>query len=174
MDWAGIRPKLRRALEHVFVPIAAAIIFVEQVLIKYLNVAMAAFARLPWIARLEAWLMTLPPYGALATFAAPSILILPVKLSAFWFVVHHHFGLAFGSVLAGKVLATAILARLYRILRPNLMTIGWFAWADTHFFFWRDRAYGYVRSLPAWQAARALIERSRAWLAELVSGLFAR
>ena len=174
MDWTGIKPKLKRALEHVFVPIAAAVIFIEQVLIKYLNIGMAAFARLPWVSRFEAWLLTLPPYGALATFAAPSILILPVKISAFWFGLRGHYGLAFASVLAGKILATAILARLYRILRPKLMTIAWFAWADTHFFLWRDRAYAYVRSLPSWQAAKALIERSRAWLAELVSGLFAR
>ncbi len=166
--------RLKRALEHLLVPFAAAIVFIEQVLIEYLNVAMAAFARLPWVARLEAWLLTLPPYGALATFAAPSILILPIKFGAVWFATHHRFSLAFATLLAGKVLATAIVARLYRILRPKLMAIAWFAWADTHFFLWRDRAYAYVRSLPSWQAAKALIDRSRAWLAELVSGLFAR
>ena len=41
-----MRGPLKRALELVLVPIAAAIVFLEQVLIKYLNVAMAAFARL--------------------------------------------------------------------------------------------------------------------------------
>jgi hypothetical protein len=55
-----------------------------------------------------------------------------------------------------------------------MMTLPWFAWADTKFFHWRDWAYGFVRSLPAWQRAKAIIERTRLWLAELVSGLFAR
>lgn len=169
-----MKQHLKRGLELVFVPIAAAIVFFEQVLIKYLNVAMAAFARLPPVARFEAWLTSLPPYGALATFVGPSILILPIKILAVGFATHRHFSMALGTLIVGKILATAIVARLYRILRPKLMTIAWFAWADTTFFYWRDRAYAFVRSLPAWQTAKALIERARAWLAELVSGLFAR
>jgi hypothetical protein len=169
-----MKQHLKRALELVFVPLAAAIVFIEQTLIRYLNVAMAAFARLPWIARLEAWLLTLPPYGALFTFVAPSILILPIKFWAVWFGTHGRYAMALATLIVGKVLATAIVARLYRILRPTLVTLRWFAWADTHFFYWRDRAYAFVRSLPAWQQAKAFIERSRLWLAELVAGLFAR
>jgi hypothetical protein len=169
-----MKRRLIRALEIALVPIAAAVIFIEQVLIRWLNVAMAAFARLPLIARVEAWLVTLPPWAAVLTFATPSVLILPVKLSALWFGYHHHYALAVGSVVLGKILATAILARLYRILRPTLMSLRWFAWADTHFFYWRDWAYAFVRSLPAWRMAAALVARARAWLADLVSGLFAR
>jgi len=169
-----MRRPFKRALEVVLVPIAAAIIFLEQVLIKYLNVAMAAFARLTWVARFEAWLLTLPPYGALLAFALPSILILPVKVVTLWCTLHGRYTLALLTLVAGKILGTAILARLYRILQPKLMSIPWFAWADTRFFYWRDRAYAFVKALPAWQQAAALIKRARAWLAELVSGLFAR
>ncbi len=165
---------LKRALNIAIVPFAAAVVFVEQVLIRYLSMMMVAVARWPPIARLEAWLATLPPWAAVLVFAAPSIIILPVKVSALWFAAHHRFVLATGAVVLGKLLATAILARLYRILRPTLMTLHWFAWADTRFFAWRDWAYAYVRSLPAWQKAKAIVERARAWLAELVSGLFAR
>ena len=60
------------------------------------------------------------------------------------------------------------------MLRPTLMTIGWFARLDTWFFYWRDKAYAFVRSLPAWQKAKALIDRAKLRLTELVSGLFAR
>jgi hypothetical protein len=169
-----MKQHLKRALQIVLVPIAAAIVFVEQTLIRYLNMVTAAIAAWPPIARLEAWLVRLPPYWALLTFAAPSILILPVKLSAFWFGMHHHYGLAFGSVMLGKLLGTAILARLYRILRPSLMTIGWFAWADTRFFAWRDRAYAFVKSLPAWQIVQAMVQAARVRMAEVVSALFAR
>lgn len=169
-----MNPRLKRALEIAVVPFAAAVVFVEQVLIRYLNVMMAAVARWPVVARFEAWLVTLPPWGAVLAFALPSIIILPVKVSALWFAAHHRFALATASVVLGKILATAILARLYRILRPTMMQLRWFAWADTKFFAWRDWAYAFVRSLPAWQQAKALIEKVRAWLAELVSGLFAR
>jgi len=156
------------------VPFAAAVVFVEQVLIRYLNMMMVAVARWPPIARLEGWLMTLPPWAAVLTFAMPSIIILPVKVSALWFAAHHRFALATAAVVLGKIMATAIVARLYRILRPTMMQLRWFAWADTKFFAWRDWAYAFVKSLPAWQEAKALVQRARTWLAELVSGLFAR
>src|SRR5262249_2692301 len=112
--------------------------------------------------------------AAVLAFAAPSIIILPVKVSALWFATHHRFALATSAVVLGKFLATAILARLYRILRSTLMTLRWFAWADTSFFAWRDWAYAFVKSLPAWQQVKAMVERTRAWLAELVSGLLDR
>jgi hypothetical protein len=169
-----MKQHLKRALQILLVPIAAAIVFIEQTIIRYLNMVTAAIAGWPPIARLEAWLVRLPAYWALLTFAAPSILILPVKLSAFWFGMHHRYGLALGSVILGKLLATAILARLYRILRPSLMTISWFAWADTRFFAWRDRAYAFVRSLPAWQKTHAMVQAMRARMVEVVSALFAR
>ena len=165
---------LKRALEIVIVPFAAAVVFVEQVLIHYLNAMMAAIGRWPPMTRLEAWLVELPPWAALLAFVMPSIIILPVKVSALWFAAHHRFFLATAAVVLGKLLATAILARLYRLLRTNLRALPWFAWADTKFFAWRDWAYAFVRSLPAWQQAKAIVQRMRAWLAELVSGLFAR
>ena len=169
-----MKQQLKRVLRRLLIPIAVAVVFVEQVLIRYLNVAMAAFARLPWIERLEAWLVTLPPYGALVCFVLPSILILPIKVIAVAFAAYGKYGLAAVTVIVGKLVGTAVLARLYRILRPKLMSIAWFAWGDTHFFRWRDRAYAFVQSLPGWLAAKALVERARAWLAGLVSGLFAR
>lgn len=160
---------LKHLLELVLVPLAAAIVFVEQTLIALLNLAMAALARWTPIARIEAWLVRQPPWVAFLSFIAPSILILPIKLSAVLFVTHRKFGMAVGAVIVGKVLATAIVARLYRILRPTLMTLRWFAAADTWFFHWRDQAYAFVRALPAWQKVAALVARARAWLAHLGS-----
>jgi hypothetical protein len=169
-----MRQRLKHALELVLVPIAAAVVFLEQTLIRYLNMMMAAFARLPLVARLEAFLVRLPPGVAVLVFAAPSIFILPVKLAAFWLAVHRHFVLAFVAVALGKILATAVVARLYKILRPTLMSLRWFAWADRKFFQWRDWAYGFVRNLPAWRKAAETIERMRARLADLLSSQSAR
>ena len=41
-------------------------------------------------------------------------------------------------------------------------------------FGWRDRIYGFVRALPAWQKAVAMIRRLRLWLAGLVSAVWSR
>ena len=165
---------LKRALELLIIPLAAAVVFFEQTLIRMLNAITAVVARWAPIAALEAWLRKQPPRIAMLAFVAPSILILPIKFSAIYFVAHRHFMMAIAAVVIGKVLATAIVARLYVVLRPTLMTIGWFARLDTWFFFWRDRAYAYVRALPAWQKAKAIIDRTRLRLVELFSGLFAR
>lgn len=160
---------LKRALELLFVPIAAAIVFFEEVLLHYLGMAMAAIARLPWIARLEAWLAQLPPWAALIAFVAPSTLVLPVKLAAVWFAMHGKFILAAVSIGLGKVIATALVARLYKVLRPTLLRLSWYLRAETWLFKWRDRVYGFVRSLPVWQAAVSISRQAKAWLAALVS-----
>lgn len=169
-----MKSSLKYALEVILVPVAAAIVFFEQVLIRVLNAITATLARWAPIAAIEAWLKKQPPYVALLAFVAPSILILPIKLSALYFAAHRHFMMAVAAVVIGKILATAIVARLYVVLRPTLMTIGWFARLDTWFFYWRDRAYAFVRALPAWQKARAAIAGIKLRLVELFSGLFAR
>ena len=165
---------LKRALELILMPLAAAIVFIEDVLLHYLGVAMAAFAKWPPVARLEAWFARLPPWGALVAFVAPSALVLPIKLAAVGFALHGKFALATTSILLGKMLATALVARLYKILRPTLVTMPWFLAAETWVFKWRDRLYAFVESLPAWQKTKALVQRLRRWLAGLVASLLAR
>ena len=160
---------LKRALELLFVPIAAAFVFLEEVLLHYLGVVMAAIARLPWIARLEAWLARLPPWAALIAFVAPSTLVLPVKLAAVWFALHGQFTLAIVSIGLGKIVATALIARLYQVLRPTLLRLSWYLRAETWVFTVRDRVYGFVRSMPIWRAAASISRQAKAWLVALVS-----
>ena len=44
----------------------------------------------------------------------------------------------------------------------------WYLRAETWLFNWRDRLYGFVRALPAWQRAKALIQNVRRWMREMV------
>jgi hypothetical protein len=161
---------LKYALDLAVVPLVAAVVFIEDVLLHYLGLAMAALAKWPPVARLERWLRRLPTWAALLAFVAPSALVLPVKLSAVWFALHHRYGLSIASIVIGKMLATALVARLYRVLHPTLATMPWFLRAETWLFAWRDRLYAFVRALPAWQRAASIIQRARAWLRQLVSG----
>jgi hypothetical protein len=155
---------LKRLLELLLVPVVAAIVFIEDVLLHYLGQLMAAISAWPPIARAEAWLRRLPPWAAVIAFAAPSLLILPIKLAAVWFALHHHFALSIASIVTGKLLATALVARLYKVLHPTMMTLGWFVRTETWLFAWRDRLYAFVRALPAWQRAAALAKRAKAWI----------
>jgi hypothetical protein len=169
-----VKRHLKYALELLFVPIAAAIVFIEETLLHYLGLAMAAIAKWPPVARLEAWLRGLPPWGALLAFIAPSLLVIPIKLSAVWFAFHHHYGLSALSLVIGKMLATALVARLYQVLRPTLVKMPWYLRAETWVFGWRDRLYAFVRALPAWQRAKAMIQNARRWMREMVFGASSR
>ncbi|MBX9945590.1 MAG: hypothetical protein K2Y40_16015 [Reyranella sp.] len=165
-----MKQRLRQLLELLLLPLAAAVVFVEEVLLRALGRAMATLALWPPVARLERWLGGLPPWAALLAFLAPSTLVLPVKLSAVFFALQGHLALAMASIALGKMLATALVARLYQVLRPTLVTMPWFLASETWLFAWRDRLYGFVRALPAWQRAAAIVQRVRLWLAALVSG----
>ena len=155
-------------------PIAAAIVFIEETLLRYLGLAMAAIAKWPPVEAIEAWLRRLPPWGALLAFGAPSLLVIPIKLSAVWFALHHRYGLSLLSVVVGKMLATALVARLYMVLRPTLVRMAWYLRAETWLFDWRDRLYAFVRALPAWQKGQAIVRRVRLWLRELLGARRAR
>jgi hypothetical protein len=165
---------IKRALEMMVVPLAAAIVFLEQTLIHYLNLATSAFARWAPVAFVEAWLVRLPAWAAVLVFFAPATLLFPLKLGALWLFTRGHFAMGVGLLALGKILGTAVVARFYRILHPTLMTLRWFAIADTWFFRWRDRIYGFVKSLPAWQKTAAAMQKLRERMNGLVSALFAR
>lgn len=169
-----VKRHLKYALEVLFVPIAAAVVFIEETLLHYLGLAMAAVAKWPLVARLETWLRGLPPWAALLAFAAPSLLVVPIKLSAVWFALNHQYGLSLASVVVGKMLATALVARLYMVLRPTLARLAWYVRAETWLFDWRDRLYAFVRALPAWQRGQAIVRRVRLWLREMVGAHRAR
>jgi hypothetical protein len=64
-----------------------------------------------------------------------------------------------------------LLARLYLVLRPTLVTMPWFLRAETWVFAWRDRLYAFVRALPAWQRTKALLNRAKAWMNDMISSV---
>lgn len=165
-----MKDHLNRALEILLVPIAAAIVFFEEVLLRYLGLAMVVLARWEPVARVELWLTRLPPWAALAAFVAPSALVFPIKLGAVWLLLQGKFFWAGVAIGSGKIVATALVARLYKVLRPTLVRLPWYLGAETSVFAFRDRIYAFVRALSAWEAAARLVRRAKAWLVRLVFG----
>ena len=159
---------MRRFLKRLFTPplvlFAALLMLLEETLIVWLQRLMAAIAALPWIAALEARAARLPPYPAMILFLLPGIVLLPVKLGALWLVAHGQLVLGAVIIIVGKVVGTAIAARIYKVLRPTLTTLAWFVRAETWIFGWRDRLYAAVKAMPAWQTAAAMVRRTREWL----------
>ncbi len=129
-----------------------------------------------WLARvlrlqaLERWLVALPPYGALAMLLLPSIAILPIKLLGVWLLAKGQWLASLLLVGTAKIAGTAVLARLFALLKPQLMTIAWFARGFEAWTAWKNRWLAALRATAAWQQVQGRLRRWR----ELLRGLLQR
>lgn len=115
----------------------------------------------PGFRQLEAWVRRLPPYGALALFALPTLALLPIKLLALWAVSRGHALLGLAVILAAKLGGTAVVARLFTLTRPALMRLAWFARLHGRWVPWKEALLARVRASAPWRLARALRARLR-------------
>ena len=143
---------LRRALGVV---LALVVLFAEWGW-RPLAALLGQLRRLAFIARLENWIQTLPPYGALAVFTVPSLLLLPLKLLALYFVAHGQKLMALGLIGVAKLGGTALVARLFILTGPQLMRIGWFARGYNLIMPWKERLFAQIRASWAWRYGRML------------------
>ena len=177
---ARLMPLARRggALTAAFVrgPLKIALHFVAAFLLLFaewgyepLAAVLAKLSRFLVFARLEAWMVSLPPYGALALFAAPALCLLPIKLLALYLLATGHPAFAVGLIIAAKVIGTAVVARIYMLVKLQLMEIGWFRQAHDTLIPWQERMFAEIRSSAAWRAgriARVEVKRgaNRVWI----------
>jgi hypothetical protein len=144
--------KLRKKiLAAPFVLIAAVFVLLEDWLWDDLQRLAAAVGRLPVFRQIELLIVGLPPYGALAMFAAPSLLLFPIKLAALWFIAHGQALFGFLIVAAAKVMGTALIARIYTLTQPKLLLIGWFAWLHSRFVAFKARVYSAIKATRLYQ-----------------------
>lgn len=137
------------------------VILLDEILRPLYRPLIARFAALRLVARLEAAIGRLPPYGALIALAIPFAIVEPLKLLGLVF-------LARGALTAG-IVATAIghlagfllVERVYHAGRAQLLTIPWFArimgWIDAI----RQVVIGRIKASAAWQRAVVLMRSTR-------------
>ena len=165
-----MRRPFRTLLTPPLMLLAALLMFLEEVLWEALKRLMAAFGRLPVIRSVEAAIGRLPPYAAAVVFLIPGTLLLPVKLGALWLLANGHPMLGCQLIIGAKLLGTALVARIFTLTKPQLMTLGWFS-AIYHFVMrWRAVLYGWVIASGAWHKVLALRARLRAWKARWKPG----
>jgi hypothetical protein len=166
--WRTVWRALWRVLRGVLLTFAAALLFFEEWGWRPLTAWAARLARWPRLARLEARIGTLGPRWALALFLLPSLLLLPVKLLALWFIQHGQATLGLVVIVAAKLLGTALVGRLFVLTEPQLMQFAWFARALGWWRVTKERVRAAVQASAAWRGARAmrrwLTVRVRAWL----------
>jgi hypothetical protein len=131
----------------------------------------ASLARFAPIARLEAFIASLPPYGALVVFALPSLLILPLKLAAVWLIAGGHLLSATLLFAFAKVVGTAFVARIFQLTHPALMQLAWFRWAYGKIIPWKDALVEHVRASWVWRYGHLLKLRAMAAIKAVVARL---
>jgi hypothetical protein len=143
---------MRRLLKKILTPpmiaLAALIMFVEEWIWDHLTTFMAWVGRAPVLRWMETRIAALPPYPAMAVFLLPSALLLPVNIFAVYLTASGHAALGTGILIAAKLVGTAILARLFAICRPSLLTVNWFR-----------RLHDFIGRLKTW------LYNSAPWLA---------
>ena len=161
---ASKRKLIKRIVAAPFFVLAAVIILLEDWLWDDLARLAAAIARLPVFRQIEVFIVRLPPYAALAFFAVPSALLIPVKLIALYFVARGHAIAGLLTVLAAKIAGTALVARLFTLTRPSLLRIAWFASLYTWFIAFKARVYDTIKATSAYKVAHQQHLRLRdAW-----------
>jgi hypothetical protein len=155
--WRLARPLLRTCVEIV---LALVIVFEEWGWRPLADLLGRLVRWRPWAA-IESVIVRLPPYAALVVFVLPSTLLLPLKFLALFLVAKGQIVLAGLLFAVAKVVATALVARLFMLTQPALMQIGWFAWLYDTVMPWKDALVERVHTSWPWRAGRVVKERLR-------------
>lgn len=165
-----VRGPLWRAAVLVLQTIAALVFLFEEWGWRPLAAALKRLSKYLMWARLEAWIVGLPAYGALALFAAPAVCLFPLKLFALYLFATGHPWLGVALIAGAKIVGTAVVARIFLLTQPKLMGIGWFAALYNTVMPWKERMFEQIRQSAAWRygrIARVGVKReaSRLWTA---------
>jgi hypothetical protein len=163
-----IRGPLWRAVVLIVQTLAALVLLFEEWGWRPLAAALKRLSKYIVWARLEAWIVSLPAYGALALFAAPAVCLFPLKLFALYLFATGHPWLGVALIAGAKIVGTAIVARIFLLTQPKLMGIGWFAAIYNTVMPWKERMFEQIRQSAAWRYGRivrvvAKREAGRLW-----------
>jgi len=145
---------LVNALKRAFGVLVALIVLFEEWGWEPLQRLMARIAQLPGLRQLEALITRAPPWAALIVLLLPSLLLVPVKIGALWLMAQGQHTLGLALIVVAKVMGTAIVARLFALTRPALLSLPWFASVYARWVAWKDVLIARVRASWAWRAGR--------------------
>ena len=156
--------RLRKLLTAPFVALATVVVLLEDWLWDDLQRLAAAIGRLPIFKQVETLIVGLPPYACLLAFAAPSLLLIPVKLAALYFIAHNQAALGLLTAVGAKIAGTALVARIYKLTENKLLQIGWFARLHARLVAFKTKIYAVIKATRIYQRAHAYKLRVKEYL----------
>lgn len=151
----GRRLRWKRILLAPLIVLAAIVVLVEDWLWDDLVRITGYIGKLPVLRQVEKLITQLPPYGALSIFAAPTLLLIPVKLVALWFLSHGSPFMGLVTAVTAKIVGTAIVARLYSLTHSKLLKISWFAWLHVRYVDFKGRVYAAIKGSAVFRLVQA-------------------
>lgn len=148
---------LKRLLTPPLIVLASLLIWCEESIWIWLKRVTSLIAMLPLIRWIETRIIRLPPWIMLAIFFLPLMLLFPLKILAVYWLTRGYWLASLMLIAAAKILGTAVVARMYVVCQPQLMSIAWFKWLHDLFTSTRDRMYAALHALPLYQRARAFL-----------------
>lgn len=126
--------------------------------------AMRHLATWPPLHALERRICALSPRVALCLFVLPAILLFPVKVMALVAIANGHPVSGVGVIVVAKLLGAAIVARLYALTLPALLTLVWFARGHAGFMRVKTRWIGHLKASAHWHHCVDGAARARAFV----------
>jgi hypothetical protein len=83
--------------------------------------------RMTLLARIRRRLQAISPYGSLILLLIPLLLVEPLKLVAVIVAGKGHWLTGTGMLVAAYAASLLVTERLFQMVKPKLLTIGWFA-----------------------------------------------
>jgi hypothetical protein len=125
----------------------------------------------PPLRALEQRVRTLPPYVALVLFVLPGLLLVPVKILALIAIARGHAVSGIASLVVAKIGGAAVVARIYVLTLPSLLSLAWFARSHGWFIGARDRSIAYLRASRIYRHARGATQAIRRTMRRLLRRL---
>ena len=155
----SLDPAPRLLGKHVVTLLLAAIVLFEEWGWEPLSRLARTLARLrPW-ARLERRIAALSPRAAMLVLALPWTILLPAKFLTLWLLATGQTALAVFVIVACKAVGTAVVARLFKLTRPSIMALPWFAPRYLAWEAFKGRLMAQARATPMWARLRHLRDR---------------
>jgi hypothetical protein len=164
------RASQRSRLLAPLVQLAALVLLVESGTWQVGSRAAARLAAWPPLRWLEAHIRTLPPWAALSVFVLPGLLLLPVKLLALFAIAKGHALAGITTFVVAKLGGAMVVARIYILTLPTLLSLGWFARCHGGFIALKDRWMASLRASSFWRRTRVTVTGARRTLRRLLRG----
>jgi hypothetical protein len=152
---------LRRLARLPLLVLATVYFLLDEVVPALLRPVYARLAELRLFERLGAAILALSPVATLILFLVPFVVLEPFKILALVLLAGGHFTSGAVMLAASHLASIVLVERLFRLTKPKLLTIGWFA--RIHGIVERiyDWSLGRLKATAAWRSATALLRRVR-------------